>query len=227
MPGSKQKLTITQWDLANKKASGTVFSAMLNPSGYSRSIKINYVNEKPINKMPPEKKFAGIGAETLELEELVLDGTGATGAGPGGVMPPDVLSQVATLKKIAYEPPSGNKLDRPVVEVVWGKLSFLGRVETLNIKYTLFKPNGEPLRARVKLTFCEFNTSYESTLQANAASTAALAQQVQVSADSSLPLMCFQLYQDAARYMAVARANDLTSFRTLAPGVALLFPALR
>lgn len=227
MPGSKQKLTITQWDPVSKTASGAAFSAMLNPSGYSQAIKINYVNEKPINKMPPEKKFAGIGAETLELEELVLDGTGAVNGGPGGAAYADVETQVALLKQVAYFVPAGTAVDRPVVQVVWGSLSFLGRVETLTVKYTLFKPNGHPLRARVKLTFCEFNDSAEGALQAAAASTAALDQQVPVMAGSSLPLMCFQLYQNAALYMAVARANDLTSFRSLAPGAALLFPALR
>jgi hypothetical protein len=227
MPGSKQKLTITQWDVAAERATGTVFRAMLNPSGYSRGIKINYVNEQPIGKLPPEKKYAGIGAESLELEELVLDGTGAAGPGPNGAPPPDVLSQVNTLKRVAYEPPPGVVLDRPVVEVIWDNLRFLGRVETMTVKYTLFKPSGEPLRARVKLTFVEFITVYNAALAIRPSAAAAMARQVQVPAGASLPLMCFQVYQNAALYMAVARANDLTSFRALAAGATLLFPALR
>ncbi len=39
------------------------------------------------------------------------------------------------------------------VRVLWGNLIFFGRLESMSVEYTLFKPGGEPLRAKIKLSF--------------------------------------------------------------------------
>jgi nucleoid-associated protein YgaU len=47
-----------------------------------------------------------------------------------------------------------------------------------------------------------------------------------VVAGDTLPLMCFQIYQDSTRYLDVARHNKLNDFRNLEPGQQIFFPPL-
>lgn len=227
MSGSKQKLTITQWDVARKCAGNSVFDAMLNPSGYSQSIKIKYVTQKVPGKAAPEPKYAGTSPELLDLDELIFDGTGVVGAQGGSNSIVDVRTQITDLKKIVYEPTTGDKVERPVVQVIWGTLSFLGRVDNMVVKYTLFKPSGEPLRARVKLSFSEYNAEDENAQKNSLTSSKNVTKEEKTKEGSSLPLMCFAAYQDSSAYKKVAKFNDLTSFRGIPAGVTLFFPAKR
>jgi nucleoid-associated protein YgaU len=50
---------------------------------------------------------------------------------------------------------------------------------------------------------------------------------VQFNAGDSLPLLCHRIYDDATQYAAVARHNDITNFREIAPGTRIVFPPLR
>lgn len=227
MSGSKQKLSITQWDVKKKAATSAVFSVMLNPSGYSQTIKIKYVQQKIPGKAAPEPKYGGTSPETLELEELIFDGTGVVSPQGGSSSAPSVKKQIEDLKHVVYDPITGDRVERPVVQVIWGSLSFLGRIETIVAKYTLFKPSGEPLRARVKLTFSEYSPDDENAIKNQQSSATNITKQEKVKAGGSLPLMCFVNYQDSKAYKKVAKANGLTSFRGIPVGTTLVFPAKR
>jgi hypothetical protein len=47
-----------------------------------------------------------------------------------------------------------------------------------------------------------------------------------VVAGDTLPLLCFQIYQESKYYVEVARINRLDDFRNLEPGRQILFPPL-
>jgi hypothetical protein len=47
-----------------------------------------------------------------------------------------------------------------------------------------------------------------------------------VVAGDTLPLLCFQIYQESKYYVEVARVNGLDDFRNLEPGRQILFPPL-
>jgi len=47
-----------------------------------------------------------------------------------------------------------------------------------------------------------------------------------VKAGDTLPLMCYLIYGDPKYYLAVAEANGLGNFRSLIPGMAIVFPPL-
>src|SRR5436305_1822668 len=44
----------------------------------------------------------------------------------------------------------------PIVNFVWTKNEFRGVIESLNVTYTLFTPEGTPLRAKLSLTLKEY-----------------------------------------------------------------------
>ena len=49
---------------------------------------------------------------------------------------------------------------------------------------------------------------------------------IEVKAGDTLPLLCYQIYQDCTYYIDVAKINNLTNFRDLKPGIKLQFPPL-
>ena len=223
MSGTKLKLTITQWDVKTKSAGSASFSAMLNPTGYSQSLQVKYSSKAIPGKAEPEVKYSCSMPETLELDELIIDGTGVLNSSTNSNAT-DVKSQIALLKTVAYEAPENDAVERPVVQIIWGTLSFLGRVDNIVVKYTMFKPSGEPLRAKVKLSFSEFQDTEEQAQSNSSTAMSAPTQQVQLTDNKSMPLVCFDVYQDSSQYMNVAKYNDLTSFLDISPGMNLLFP---
>jgi hypothetical protein len=211
----KQRLKIRRWDVdKNKPADGKAFEVMLNPSGYTIGRGV---------KLTAEGRPDGDGSETLTLEELVLDGTGVV-PGPEGKLL-SVEEQVADLQEIMTVRTEGTKVVVPVVLVVWGTLYYIGRVESLKARYTLFAPDGIPLRARVSVTLAEHkgaDKSGKETLQPRA-----MSKQLQLGAEVRLPELCFQAYKDTSMLELVARHNDLTSFRNVPAGTRIACPPKR
>lgn len=94
------------------------------------------------------------------------------------------------------------------VRLLGGSLIFCGRLESMSVEYTLFKPSGKPLRAN--------------------RSSPDLSHVIEVKAgDDALPLLCDRVYKDCSCYLEVARVNHITHFRDIAPGRKLHFPPLR
>jgi hypothetical protein len=219
MSGSKQKLSITQWSVKNKKVVGDPFSVMLNPAGYSRTRQILFAEDYPDAAAMAKAKLKGNTAEGLTLEEMVFDGTGVVGEQTSA--PLSVDQQISKLRKVLFDADPSDSVERPVVQLVWGNLYFLGRLNNIKVQYTLFKPNGLALRARVTLAFREFEEEYAKPA---AKADKAMTQQLAITAELNLPLLCFKTYQDPAMVQAVARVNDLTSFRNIPNGQVLVCP---
>ena len=186
------------------------FEVLLNPASYQRDVKLALTCERKMYKREPEK---------LELPELVLDGTGVVPT--GGAKPRTVAQQLDGLMLVILGPmPSNEPRARPVVVLTWGTLYFRGRVESVSVNYTLFAPDGVPLRAKVALSFLE----PEEFVKAPKPSAVApkLTQQIAVEADN-LPNISFKVFNDPARHEALARASDLDSLRNVPPGTRLIF----
>lgn len=221
--GEKKRLAISPCTDDDGKLSvddGTVFEAMINPSSYSHAHSISYNKKEAVGQAGAETKFGSIDAEKVNFE-IVLDGTGVVDV--AGVS--DVATQVKELSDIVYKY-DGNKHETNIVRLLWGSLIFFGRLDTMSIEYTLFKPSGEPLRAKIKMAFSSFLSKEEEALMANRSSPD-LSHYVEVKAGDTLPLLCYKIYKDSAYYLEVARINKLSNFRNLVPGTRLHFPPLR
>ena len=223
MSGAKQKLTIRQWNTQTGKVeSSPVFTAMLNPAKYTRSRSVHYTRDPALQDGAiPEKRIRDVSADTLELDELVLDGTGIVDA---PATSRDVDGQIALLRRVLHDPVGDQKVRHAVVEILWGTMSFQGRLTSMTVNYTLFSPAGTPLRARVKLAFAAYEKS-SAKLAAGAA--APQTRQIRLVGGDSLPLLCFKAYNDPSLFQAVALFNGLTSLRRLRPGELLTLPKMR
>lgn len=220
------KLTITPCDVDKKGnvtgvRKGEKFEVMLNPSSYTHGYEVSYNEKMALGKSAPQPKYNKSGKEKINFD-IVLDGTGVVPTSGTGS---DVKGRVEKLNGTVYKY-VGTHHQPNTVQLLWGSLIFYGRLETLSVEYTLFKPSGEPLRAKVKLAFIGYVGPTEEALKANKSSPD-LTHLVEVKAGDSLPLLCFRIYNDSAYYLEVAKFNGITNFRNIKPGTRLNFPPLR
>ena len=96
----------------------------------------------------------------------------------------------------------------------------------MTLDYTLFKPGGDSLRAKIKLNFGSYMSNKQQALKADRQSPD-LTHQYQVKAGDTLPLLCYRQHSDSSYYLAVAEFNQLDSISVLTPGTVLYFPPLR
>ena len=227
-PAAKTLLTFTPCSIdpgsgRSTPDDGNAYSVMINPAELTEQLGIGYQKEVTPGHTGTPMKFVSMKPSTVSFS-LVLDGT--------GVVPPptqkarglSVRDHLKALREGVY------KLDSEThqpnhVRLVWGSYIFYGRLTSLSTQYTLFSPNGEPLRARVSLSFVEFKTKSGESRE-NDMHSPDLSHSVEVVEGDTLPLLCRRIYGDERYYMAVARFNDLDDFRRLRPGTRLHFPPL-
>lgn len=229
MSGSKTLLSISCCDQNGQPSGEGRFQAMINPASLNHQLGISYNTDNssilPVGKSAVESKLSQYQQEKLSFE-LVLDGTGAVPQLPPQASAGEVSQQVKQLKNVVYHY-VGEKHEPSIVKLQWGQsFSFVGRLSSMTVDYTLFKPGGDPLRAKIKLNFGSYMSNKQEALKADRQSPD-LTHRVLVKAGDTLPNLCYRIYRDSSYYLAVAEFNQLDSVSVVAPGTQLYFPPLR
>ncbi|TCM86126.1 peptidoglycan-binding protein [Rhodovulum steppense] len=212
--------------IREQRGAANTFEATINPESYSHKFGINYSGttrgSRPVGKAAPVPKFENAESERMDFT-IHLDGTGVV---------PDtdkttVGAQLQKLREIVYDYDGDTHEPNPV-KVVWGRglEAFFGRLTSMSVDYTLFHPDGTALRAKAALSFLGATTAAEEARDA-ARNSPDLTHVVRVREGDTLPLLCQQIYNDAGRYLEIARLNDLDCFRVLEPNTLLRFPPMR
>lgn len=225
--GQPTKLTITAYSDPNftTKVTGTTnpFTAWINPSSYSYNKQICYNDRQAQGSPGPSPEFNRISGEEVSFE-LIFDATGVIPVPTGqsytnGVS--DILQQFTTLTATV----NGNIHSPNYLIIGWAQLQFNCVLSSVRIDYTLFMPDGTPLRAKVAVTFKSY-TSETKLSQTTKNSSPDMTHMVTVIAGDTLPNLCHRIYGDSGYYKGIAKLNGLIGFRDLAPGTRLLFPPL-
>lgn len=229
--GKTARMTISRCIVENGKVTpvtggSNTFTAMLNPTDFSRDGNIEYNRNTTLGQLGSDLKFSAIKPEKISFKILV-DATGVIlypgyEKTPGKPTIPELLT---LLKNIVYKY-RGSRHEPNVVRILWGDLIFFGRLSSQTIKHTLFKPDGTPLRALITMAFAGFLSRQEEAKRARKSSPD-LSHSVEVRTGDTLPLLCYRIYKDSSYYIKVARANGLDSFSRLTPGTRIWFPPLR
>lgn len=224
--GSKQPLTMTRCTEADgviTPDSSAVYKLVINPAEFSHDRSICYNTRRTQGQTGNPARFAAVNPDKLSFS-LVFDGTGVVPVPSGNSAPEDVNGQIKAMSDIVYRY-DGQKHEPNIVQLAWGQLMFTGRLQSLSTQYTLFRPDGVPLRAKASLAFIGCLTMEEGQLASNRSSPD-LSHLVLVREGDTLPLLCQRIYGDARYYAEVARFNGLRQFRRLAAGQTLHFPPL-
>ena len=215
----KTPLTLTRAD-GDRNVYGAAkdtFTVMINPEQMRHEQKLCYDRTKAQGQKGQEIRFAAVTADKVAFD-IVLDATGVVRQQEEDE---SITEQLRKLRSIVYE--LGDKAPQPShVRLLWGTFLFFGRLESLTTNFTLFKPNGEPLRAKLSLAFVGSVRHDKKELKDNGVNNN-LVQTVQVRAGDTLPLLCEQILGDASCYLEVASQNDLDCLHPLEPGMQLEF----
>lgn len=225
--GISKRLTITPCEITKTgaiKETGAGFEVMINPAGYTHERKISYSRLERFGGIGTPNRFSRIEPEEISFEEIVIDGTGVVAPATASAVVPDVKTQIQTLSGVVYKY-NGSFHEPTPVKLVWSSMVFVGRLKSMSVNYTLFRPSGDPLRAKVKLSFAGMMSAQEEAARANQSSPD-LSHEVLVVEGDTLPLLCYRIYRDSNYYPEVAACNGLSNFRKLVPGTRLLFPPL-
>jgi hypothetical protein len=215
------KLIIHAFEKNDFKKEVKSFTTPINPESFTRTSHIELDTTRGHGQPGTDPKYKSTAPEELKIE-FILDGTKTMEGYVDKYKSMDVSDQIKEFNDcVQYE----GKIHRPRFLIVrWGsEVKFPCVLSHMEISYSLFKPNGDPLRAKVSATFLKYETP-EAIIAANRISSPDLTHQ-RVSAEGDrLDLICHDIYDDPQYFMQIARVNDLTSIRNLKPGIALVFP---
>jgi nucleoid-associated protein YgaU len=180
----------------------------------------------------PLIQFIRGDAETLSME-LFFDST-TDGTGGEAVAVTQKVEEFHRLVRI-----QGDLHSPPLVQVTWGADfpgTTMGATETagdtftavvlsVNRRFTLFSPDGKPLRATVSLALKQFATVAQQVAAINYQSADHTRLHV-VAEGETLPLIAHDAYADAQKWRVIAEHNDLADVRDLVPGTRLELPPL-
>lgn len=192
------------------------YEVMFNPAKYGQKYKATYNDDQPPGSKGILPKFVDVQPQTYTFE-FVIDGTGATGSKR------DVNQDV---KKFMRTTGFFGEIHSPLfLTLSWGTLIVRCIMESADVTYDLFDPEGRPLRARITASFKEIIPDLVRTLL-EGKSSPDLTHVRTVQEGDTLPLMAQRIYGDASLYIQVAEANNLSNFKKLIVGSTLVFPPI-
>lgn len=186
-------------------------TCQFNPESLSQSKSNKWAFRTDIGDSVPESTFSGGNSGSMTLE-LLFDTTD-TGD--------DVRRAYHKLIKIAMVKPSENKdtkgEPRQVI-VQWGKfISYVAVIESITQNFTLFLPNGTPLRANVSVSLREVYDEGKLPPQ-NPTSRSDVRRTWVVEKGQRLEWISYQVYGDAGAWRHIAESNGLLNPAVLRPG---------
>lgn len=216
--GELTKLTIEAFsDEKYTKATGKRFTAQVNPTAISHQKKIALDQVKAVNVQHQSPSYLSHAPESVSFD-ILLDSTGAV---PGSK---DIPSELMLLEQVVYN--INGEIHQPNFLVIsWGALVFKGMLTTLSYQFTLFSPDGKPLRVKVSMAFTAVMDPTEAAKRANMQSPD-LSKVIELKAGDTIAAHCDAVYGDASYCVDVAAANALPSFRHVSVGKKVMFPPL-
>jgi hypothetical protein len=225
MANTRSKLVAAQIyelnDDGSKKSDGICLDCMFNPFEYS-VVKTNTYTEDPKNQSDiPEFTFSKAGAQKLRLE-LTFD-TYETGEDVSRIT--EKLWKLMETKTRDARGPT-DKVPPPEVAFEWGVMHFRAVITEVTSKFTLFKVDGTPVRAKVNVSFWQNKDKNEYRHQNPTSGGGNLQRVWRVMAGDRLDAIAYAVYGDASKWRLIAEGNRLSDPLGLRPGQTLIIPTL-
>lgn len=216
------------------KATFTPFKVQYNPTELQFQKQMRFAEVAIPGLDAPLQQFVRGEAEKLTLE-LFFDSTDAgTGLGATSVTKQsDKVFSLARIHETTHAP--------PVIQVSWNarfpgdsmltafagqnRNSFVGVIESISQKFTLFSPEGIPLRATVNLTIREYR-KLEDQLDTLKLSSPDRTHSHTLKGGETLTAVAAQEWNRPDEWRHIADANDLEDPRRLRVGTFLTIPVI-
>lgn len=216
------KMTITAYtDDSFNSVYKPALELPVNPAKVKLGKGIRYAEDKQLGSLNGSNAFVRYRPETLSFECL-LDQTNAMEDNDEQQPVRDMVDQ---LEARLYD--YNTEGHRPsFVKVQYGDITFFGQLKTLETEYTLFDPDGIPLRAELKVTLTGYCSQKEEKKHFSKRSPD-VSRLVTLKEGQTLSALCYEIYGDALLVGQVARFNKLNGYRSIPAGTELLMPMLK
>lgn len=225
MSFAKITFTILDKDAVNAdRGLPKVLTAMFNPAKYTFNKAAQYAEINIPGLDSPILQYVRGQNERLSLE-LFFDTTTSVVGGGLNDRVQDVNTFVLPFYQLVKLQPKTHA--PPRVQIAWGGKHWFKKavIDSIQREYTLFNPQGVPVRATLTLAVREYLTLEDQLTDIKRASPD-FTKRREVKRGDTLSLIAFQEYQDAAQWRLIAEFNNLDNPRHIAPGMVLRIPPL-
>lgn len=134
----------------------------------------------------------------------------------------DACDQI--LRLIKFDP---DKHTAPTIRFVWGKLDFIGTVQSSNVSYVMMAMDGTPVKAKVDLTIQGEEADFLRTGTANPFMSPDRTKQRELGSSDQLWMLANQEYDDPAMWKIIAKENGILNPRKLANVHTVSIPSIK
>lgn len=205
---------------------GTVIECLFNPKDYTVT-KTNAWEAKATPGASAARPQYG-GGQPYEMQLQLLFDASLLGQGGAVAAATKQLFQMmeATKGEGAGHGGARNTRRPPTVKFIWGHfISFEAFAKSLTVQYQLFAPDGQPLRADVKLSLIQADAGPPKGQNPTTRSDDSLGTHV-IREGDSLQAIAYRAYGDPTRWRTLAEANDIDDPGALRRGQLLAIPRL-
>ena len=200
---------------------GAPIKCLFNPKDYTVTKTNNWKAEPKQGETAAVPSFTGGTPWSMTLQ-LLFDSTLLKPA----VSVKDVTGTLFdAMKATCGEVSKGNTKRPPTITFNYGTFTFVGVAQSLTVQYTLFTPEGEPIRADVKLSLMQWDVEGPAGQNPTTRSQGELGAHIVRDGDS-LPSIAYEAYGDATQWRAIAQANGIDDPLRLRSGRMLNVPRL-
>ena len=205
-----EKATITN------TVTGEKIPVMFNPADYALNRDINYAPSTIPGLSGPVLQFVAGNLQTLEME-LLLDSyeEHRSGSRVLNQARQDVRKLTAKLTDLMAIQPQTHA--PPVLLFTWASLSFSCVLARVSQRFIMFLPDGTPVRARLTVSFSEFN-NLELEAKEVKRETADFTKRRVINQGDTLSGIAAAEYSDPRRWRVIALRNGIDNPRRLAVG---------
>jgi hypothetical protein len=203
---------------------GEKIPVQFNPEEYTLNRDINYAQAAVPGLSAPILQFVNGNLQTLEME-LFLDSYEQHKVGNKVVNQAQTDVRDLTRKVVDLMAIQPSTHAPPVLLFSWGSLAFTCVLARVSQRYTMFLPDGKPVRARLTVTFNEYRNVDLEAKEVKRETSDYSKRHVVVQGET-LSAIAGKEYGDPRLWRVIAVANRLQRARRLQPGLKLLLPNL-
>ena len=206
-------------DSGEKKGGGVSVDCMFNPFEYTVTKTNSYAEKSRNNADVPEVEFKQAGPQALRLT-LLFDTYEAD----------EDVSQITNKlwklmeSKTRQEGNRTNKVPPPEVAFEWGVFKFVSVITNMSQKFTLFKQDGTPVRAKVEVTFTQHKDLNDYPNQNPTSGGGPIEGIRTVIAGDRLDTIAYAVYGDSTKWRLIAEHNGIDNPFVLHPGDQIAIP---
>lgn len=175
----------------------------------------------------PIQEYAGGEAAHFGLD-LIFDTTQETSSNEKDVRKYTNALLQLTMMNAGTKKSSESPGAPPRVQFVWGSITlFIAVVEKITIQFTMFLPNGTPVRAKATVDFVQQDPGDDEAHAQNPTSRTEARKTRIVQMGERLDLIAYEEYGHPSYWRTLADANHLTDPRQLQSGQILVVPSIQ